>query len=318
MRIAGQIEIDIELLEIALLSPRPEEFFQPGGTTAPPPDVLFADGVDAVDLRLLDDGLHLLVEGLLDDETPLVFLVDTGAGGNIIDRGAAERLGLPLQGRIKTLGVGGAEEASFVDIATVEFGGVKVVDQSWLTADFSALGRLFGIRPAAVLGYDLLSRVVLDVDYPQRRVVVRRPGTFAPPAGATSVPIRMDSNVPSIEVEIEGVKTWVHVDTGSDSGLDLGSPFVDEHDLLEGREIEGEAALLGVGGSTTSQRGRIATLRIGDLLLQDVPAGFHRAEGGIFANASIGGILGAGVLSQFRCVLDYPDRTFHLIRVEER
>ena len=54
---------------------------------------------------------------------------------------------------------------------------------------------------------------------------------------------------------IEGHPGWLHVDTGSNSGLDLAQPFVEEHDLLSNR-VTTEAGDDGVELGRGPGRGR--------------------------------------------------------------
>jgi len=317
VELAGLLTIHSSVLEIERGEARPIEFFRPpaGSGQSTPDDLQFPGAV--VSAPLIEDGLHLLVQGFISDaageETPAVLLVDTGAGANFLDAGVAERLGLESTGVVPTLGVGGHAESSFVTVSAVRIGELRLLEQSWMASDFSAIRSWFEHPPSAVLGYDFLSRTVLEVDYAAREIRLHDPRTFQAPVGAIAVPLRMDANVPSIEASIEGNSGWLHVDTGSNSSLDLASPFVLRHEMLEGRETTAAGGLSGVGGTANSQRGRIATLEFGKITLTDVETGFNSsAETGIFSRDDIAGILGAELLSKYHCWFDYPGRTLWL------
>jgi hypothetical protein len=269
-----------------------------------------------VEAPMIDDGLHLTIAGSIADRVgepvPIFLLVDTGAGANFLDSGVAERLGLESEGRVPTLGVGGNAQSSFVHVDSLRIGDVGIYDQSWMASDFSGVRDWFEYPPSVVLGYDFLSRTVLEVDYDARVVRFHDPVSFEPPEGATSLPLRMDANIPSIEVLIEGHPAWLHVDTGSNSGLDLAQPFVEEHEMLNDRETTESGGLRGVGGVARSRFGRIEELQLGEIVLERVPTGFNEAEDGIFARDDVAGILGAAVLSGYHCWFDYPARTLWL------
>ena len=96
----------------------------------------------------------------------IFLLVDTGAGANFLDSGVAERLGLDSEGRVPTLGVGGNAQSSFVHVDSLRIGEVGVYDQSWMASDFSGVRDWFEYPPSVVLGYDFLSRTVLEVSVP--------------------------------------------------------------------------------------------------------------------------------------------------------
>lgn len=318
LELAGLLSLQTRLVTVERIPPRPPEFFRPGqGDSAGsvPDDVRF--GAPVVEAELVEEGLHLTVRGFITDtsgsEVPALFLVDTGAGANFIDSGVASRLGLAGEGAVPTLGVGGHAESSFVRVPALRIGDVHLGEQSWMASDFSDIRRWFEHPPAAVLGYDFLSRTVLEVDYPGRRLRLHDPGQFVPPEEGIALPLRMDANVPSIEVTIEGHPGWVHVDTGSNSALDLAQPFTERYALLAGRPTEPVGGLQGVGGTARSRRGEVATLELGPLVLNKVSTGFNEAEKGIFSREDVAGILGAQVLSGYRCIFDYPGRTLWLI-----
>lgn len=318
LELAGLLSLHTELLSVERISARPREFFRPTddqSRSTMPDDVRF--GAAVIHAPLVEDSLHLTVQGFLTDatgeEVPVIFLVDTGAGANFLDAGAAARLGLASVGEVPTLGVGGHAESSFVQVQAARIGEVTLLAQSWMASDFTSIRSWFAHPPAAVLGYDFLSRTILEVDYAARELRIHDPRSFEVPDGATAIPLRMDANVPSIEVRIEGHPAWLHVDTGSNSGLDLAQPFFTEHGMLEDRETELGGGLSGVGGSAVSRRGTVGTLQIGDLTLEEVPTGFNAAQTGIFSRDDIAGILGAEVLSRYRCWFDYPEHTLWLI-----
>ena len=164
-----------------------------------------------------------------------------------------------------------------------------------------------------MLGYDFLSRTVLEVDYEARVLRFHDPVSFVAPEGALAIPLRMDANIPSIEVSIEGHPGWVHVDTGSNGALDLAQPFVQEHQMLSDRVTAPAGGLQGVGGTAQSRRGEVTSLEFGGIVLEEVATGFNEAEQGIFSRDDIAGIIGADLLQGFRCWFDYPRQTLWLI-----
>jgi hypothetical protein len=318
LNLADLVSLDTRLLSVTRLARRPREFYRPEGDssgTTLPDDVLFAAPV--VEAPLVEDSLHLTVRGFITDaeghEVSVIFLVDTGAGANFIDAGVARRLGLESEGEVPTLGVGGRAESSFVSVPALRIGEVRLLEQSWMESDFSTVRSWFTNPPAAVLGYDFLSRTVLEVDYEGRTLRIHEPGGFVAPRDAIAIPLRMDANIPSIEVLIEGHPGWVHIDTGSNGSLDLTQPFVEAFSMLEGRVTAPAGGLQGIGGTARSRRGTVDRLEFGGFLLEQVPTGFNESDTGIFSRDDIAGIVGAELLSRFRCFFDYPEQTLWLI-----
>ena len=316
--LAGLVSLQTTLSSVSRVAHRPREFFRPRGNpsgTTLPDDIRF--GAPVIEAPLIEDSLHLTIQGFIadaeGDEVSVTLLVDTGAGANFVDAGVARRLGLEGIGEVPTLGVGGRAESSFVRVSALRIGEVRLLEQNWMASDFSTIRSWFSNPPAAVLGYDFLSRTVLEVDYAGRTLRIHEPGGFVPPEDAISLPLRMDANIPSIEVLIEGHPGWVHVDTGSNGSLDLTQPFVAAFSMLEGRVTEPVSGLRGVGGTAQSRRGKVDRLEFGGLVLEQVTTGFNESETGIFSRDDIAGIIGAELLSRFRCYFDYPGHTLWLI-----
>ena len=287
----------------------------------PPPAgglVIFHGSDDSGWLAMAGEGQHILLQGTINREHEGIFLLDTGAGGSILDASRLKELGLSSQGELEATGAAGTTPAQLVDIEHLELGRAEFPHQSWVSLDLSELAPLFGDQEVpgilGVLGYDTLQLVVVQIDYQGRRVRFCDRRSFHPPHDAEEFVLRMDGNVPTIEVEIEGIEAWVHVDTGSNSSLDLTAPFVEEHGLLED-ESRGpleDSGMQGVGGMAHSQRGTLKSLQIGSFRFEDLPANFNQQGEGLFGSSEVAGVLGAEVLSRFTLTLDYLARRLWL------
>lgn len=86
----------------------------------------------------------------------LRMLVDTGADCTLIPARIAKSLGLPIIDRIEVIGVGGKPIAAPVHAARMHVGAVR------------ALTRVVALGNEALLGRDLLNRLVLRIDGPSR------------------------------------------------------------------------------------------------------------------------------------------------------
>jgi hypothetical protein len=271
--------------------------------------LLYHGGSGSGQLPMLEGGLHVIVEGTLDSKHRGRFLLDTGAGSSIIATGRLAQLGLETTGELKALGAGGNADAGLVQIQRLELGRLEFPPQSWMCVDLAAMGGPFVEEDfLGVLGYDTFNRVIVEIDYDERSVWMhQREGWEAPP-GACVMALRMDANIPTVEVEIEGIPAWVHLDTGSNGSLDLTAPFVEKHGLLDEKHERGEmrdAGVNGVGGSSAARRGNLHHLKLGDFEFEHLDTNFSLSDGGIFGNTEIAGVLGAQVLSHFHLYLDY-------------
>ena len=90
-------------------------------------------------------------------------LVDTGADGTVVPAALARRLRLPLVDRIVVEGVGGRRVSVGVHAASVQLSGVRCV------------ARVVALGSEALVGRDLLSRLVAHLDGPALEAELRAP-----------------------------------------------------------------------------------------------------------------------------------------------
>jgi hypothetical protein len=155
-------------------------------------------------------------------------------------------------------------------------------------------------------------------------VILRRPGSWEPPAGAAVIPLADGHPGPTIEarVVVEGgqpVKASLVVDLGASHAVSL----------LEGgpggitAPARGIATTIGrgLGGPITGRVGRIRSLELGGLALHDVVATFPDKEFRSQRGMGTGdGNLGNGALCRFNVTLDYAGGRMALLpsrRAEE-
>ena len=112
---------------------------------------------------------HITVEARLGGR-PARFIVDTGAGGTIVDSSAAPRYKLDLRARSqRATGVGASVAMSSVAKHDLALAGVDLSETKLRTLDLShvnaGLGKA-GVRPVVgVLGADVLWRHKAVIDY---------------------------------------------------------------------------------------------------------------------------------------------------------
>jgi hypothetical protein len=288
----------------------PQAYAHPG--TASTADIAFPAQRSSAALPMEPGFEHVLVHARVNGVHDGLFLLDTGAGSNVLHSSKLAELGLTAAGAAETNAATGTATGQFVAIDSLELGGLVLRRQSWVTLDLAALEAHFGPRLLGVLGYDLLHAVVLEVDYAQRAVRFYERGAWAPTAAATRLPVRMQQNVPAVEAVVEGIPAWLQLDTGSDNTLDLTSPFVRAHHLLEGRSGLQPALARGVSGAAPALRGTVRSLSLAGVTVEDLPCTFNTSDAGVFGGDIVAGVVGVGVLSYFRCVFDYAGNSVWL------
>lgn len=198
-----------------------------------------------------------VIEVTIGGKGPYRFAIDTGAQGHGRIRPAlADELGLPKVGEVDTPAPGGTVAtrpvygASEISVGAVSF---KNVDLVALSAVSGPAGEWDGI-----LGNALIELLPLTLDYGNARA------RFGGPGLSEGLPIRFDSGIPVLPVEIAGKVFAVPFDSGNGAG----GLFLDEASA-KALPLAGEPAARG-----TARTG------FGDIAVMEAPLAITATVGG--------------------------------------
>ena len=179
----------------------------------------------------------ILVEARVEGSEPLVFAIDSGASGVVLERSMAERLKLRMgsERRGGRTSQGGKLTFRVAPAATFAFGDYEVELPNVLAAPCLGMSRtMIGESLYGILGHTFLERHVMEVDYARGEVVLHDPQTYRYDGDGTALPLEFESSfadLPFTHVAVEapsGERTRVRVlvdSAGSVMGtLGLGTP----------------------------------------------------------------------------------------------
>jgi hypothetical protein len=282
-------------------------------------DALFRfPGEEVIDYSILNGGPsrvnfklrgnHIYIPVKINGAGPYSFVLDSGAGLTVVGGNVASDLELPQTGELPAIGMGGVEVGSFAEADSITIGDVVIRNLVIGKIDLEGLNRFTSERVDGILGYDLFARFVVRIDYNDSLLTIYLPGDSNAIADGCVLDAEIEMNHPMITgVVNDSIQGRFRVDTGSMSYLDLNSEIVREYDLVaQSRTEPVELHLRGIGDETiTSLAGRLASLKLCDFELTDIPCGFTLSDSGILAIESVDGNIGSGILSQFTCTFDY-------------
>jgi hypothetical protein len=267
------------------------------------------------------EGNHIYLTAMVAGR-PLLMILESGAGMTMLDVGAAERLGLQTSGAIAGAGAGASEvTVKLAGIPSLAVGGVSVPRMQVSVGALDALQRQTGRRFDGLLGYDVLSRFVVELDYARGRVTFHDPATFRYDGAGEVLPFRLEMNlihIPATIVPENGapIAGEFVLDTGCGGqvAVALAAPFARGHGLPtpSQRVMYAGSAGRGIGGASRADIGRLAELRLGPIKLASPVALFSRDTSGFFSWSGRAGVIGTEVLRRFRVFLDYPGRRIAL------
>jgi hypothetical protein len=274
-------------------------------------DYRFMSGQAALDIPIELNSNHIFVQAQVNGQGPLWFILDTGAGVTVLNADKAAALGLSMEGKFEGRGAGeGSTEVSVVKDASFTLQGVELIGQTIMAIPLTKLEPYEGRHIDGILGYDLISRFVMKVDYENKLLSLYEPGAYGCQGDGARIPIVLEDSQPQIDAELTmpgkpPVKGHFTIDTGSRTALHLSKPFCEEHKLADAtRTIDGGYGA-GVGGETKQAMGRVASIKLGKHELKQIVAGFSQDEKGAMASKDNDGLIGGDILRRFTVIFDY-------------
>ena len=236
-----------------------------------------------------------------------VFL-DSGASGLALSQTIADQLHLKQTGILEARGYGGSTDLHPVKIDTFEVpGAVRLQDLTAVAIKLpEGFDRTLNGSLAGFVGYDLLSRFVVRIDYGSQKITFFDPATWTPSrTDGAPVLLNLDNDVPSITAQFENLApAQFLLDTGDESALRLYGPYVSQN-KLDIKYPKGVVSVGGgIGGESRSRVARTQGFTVAGVTLNGIPTEFSQdAKGG--ASQILAGSLGSKLLSRFVVTFDY-------------
>jgi outer membrane lipoprotein-sorting protein len=272
------------------------------------PDYTFVAGKTSTEIPFVLASNHIHIPVVIDKSRPLNFILDSGAGGPVVDTDVAKKLGLQTVGKLEARGAGeGTQEANLLTLHRMRVGDV-VIDSAAATAiSLSFLNKYEGMPIEGIVGYDLFSRFVVKIDYQNEKITLYEPSRFKYEGKGESIPITLEDNHPHVKAIVDGKYEGNFViDCGARSSLTLHTPFVEEHNLLSnsGKKVDVLAGV-GVGGKVMGKATRMQSIQIGDFIIPAPLTNLSSAKAGAFSSEKTDGNIGGGILKRFTVIFDY-------------
>ncbi|HEY5951232.1 MAG TPA: retropepsin-like aspartic protease [Kofleriaceae bacterium] len=277
----------------------------------------------AADAKLLNDPATIPIElvygGLIFvkvsiNDQPMSFVFDTGAEFTLINSSRVSKLGLQGVGTFATGAGGGDVVVSFVPHVTTKVGDASVSDQIVGAVLLDALEGPLKRPVDGILGYDFISRFVVEIDYVKQTMKLYDRATYHHSGAGKPVALTLEDSTPyfdaAIEVPSQGdISGHFVLDTGCLCEVQLFTPFVDEHKLLTALPSAKQAGFTaGAGGTTKQLSATIPMLKVGGWGVPKATASLSRDTSGATADPESAGLIGSLVFKQFVLVLDYKSK----------
>ena len=261
------------------------------------------------------EGNHIVLQVQVNGHPPIGFIVDTGDGAELINTPRAAAFGLTPYGSTASYGGGNLAQFSFASGATFTFLGMELNNQHVGLLDQTGLEKALGVPLGGLLGYDFLSRFVVEIDYKTKTMTLHQPSTWHYTGHGISIPITFDNSIPFFEAVISiptqpSISAHMCMDFGASDTMTFNSPFVREHNLIQlagtDTRINRPAGLEKQFFAQSNMRGHVDEFRLGDLVEHSIPVSLSANTSGAYSDDSFAGTVGEGIYTRYHVFLDYP------------
>lgn len=256
----------------------------------------------------LTGGIIIMQARFGDKPDTLNFILDTGSSGISLDSSTAEYLQLkPVPTERTIRGIAGIHKVSFLFNQQLHFPGLTIDSLNFHVNNYEILEAVYGERIDGIIGYSVLSRYIIKVDYDSMHITFNSRGTMRYPRGGYLLKPAINQLVSQpLRVKDErAVNSRFLYDMGAGLCMLLSKEFIEDSMFLEkGKKRwvkEGE----GLGGKLDMELMLLKEVKIGPYHFRRVPVYIFNDENDVTSYPYMGGLIGNDILRRFNVILNY-------------
>ncbi len=263
----------------------------------------------------LTGGIVILQAKFADFPDTLNFILDTGSSGISLDSTTADYLKLKPEPTERTIrGIAGIRKVSFLYNQQLKFPGLIVDSLNFHINNYAILTAVYGERIDGIIGYSILSRYIVKLDYDSMKLSFNTKGTIRYPRGGYLLKPAISQLVAqTLRVRDEkAVSTRFIYDMGAGVCMLLSKDFISDSDFIDKRKKhwikEGE----GLGGKIDMELMVIREVKIGPYRFRNVPVHIFDDVNNVTSYPYMGGLIGNDILRRFNVILNYGRSDIHI------
>jgi len=272
--------------------------------------------ITKVPFTQLTGGIVIMQAKLESFPDTLNFILDTGSSGISLDSTTVDYLKLQPTPSDRTIrGIAGIRKVSFLYNQKLHFPGLTVDSLNFHINDYTILTAVYGERIDGIIGYSVLSRYILKVDYDSMRISFCTKGTIRYPRGGYLLKPTINQLV-SQPLRVRDEKTIYSrflYDMGAGLCMLLSKEFAEDSNFLSKKKKrfikEGE----GLGGKIDMELMVMREVKIGPYKFRNVPTFIFDDENNVTSYPYMGGLIGNDILRRFNIILNYAKGDIFII-----
>lgn len=246
----------------------------------------------------------------------LNFILDTGSSGISLDSSTALYLNLNPVPTDKTIrGIAGIKKVSFLYNQQLRFPGLTVDSLNFHVNDYSILSAVYGLPIDGIIGYSLLSRYILFINYDSSKIHFFSNGTIRYPKGGYLLKPQMGT-MPLYTLRVKDARTITArflYDMGAGLCMMLTKDFIEDSSLLHKKRKLWPKEAEGLGGKVDMELTVIREVKLGPYRFRNVPVFVFDDEYNVTSYPYLGGLVGNEILRRFNVILNYDKKDIYLM-----
>lgn len=245
----------------------------------------------------------------------LNFILDTGSSGISLDSITADYFGLSPEPSERTIrGIAGIRKVSFLYNRKLHFHGLTIDSLNFHINDYSILTAVYGERIDGIIGYSILSRYIIKIDYDSAKVTFCSRGTIRYPRGGyllkpffsqlVSQPMRVS--------DAKAVSSNFLFDLGAGLCMLFSKELVNDSNFIDKKRKRWPKEGEGPGGKVDMELTVIKEVRIGPYKFKKVPVFIFNDDYNVTSYPNMGGLLGNDIMRRFNLILNYAKEDIHI------
>ncbi|HTM92777.1 MAG TPA: aspartyl protease family protein [Flavisolibacter sp.] len=245
----------------------------------------------------------------------LNFILDTGSGGISLDSSTTDYFGLKGTPSNRTIrGIAGIRNVSFLNNRKLHVHGLTIDSLNFHINDYSILTAVYGEKIDGIIGYSVLSRYIVKIDYDSSKIEFWTKGLYKYPRGGFLFrPVISTIPIQQARVrDAKAVNARFLYDIGAGLNMMLSTDFLKDSALLTNKRKLYVKEAEGLGGKIDMAMTVIKEVKLGPYKFRNVPIYVFSDSFNITSYPYLGGLIGNDLLRRFNVIMNYDRRDIYL------
>jgi hypothetical protein len=261
-------------------------------------------------------GVVLLKGQFASFQDSLNFILDTGSGGISLDSTRAIQFGLKPEPSDKSIrGIAGIRKVSFLYNQKLKLPNLIIDSLNFHINNYEILANVYGERIDGIIGYSVLSRYIIKLNYDSSIIEFWSKGNLKYPRGGYLLkPFISTLAVQGVRVrDDKTINARFLYDIGAGMNMIFSTDFINDSALLSKKRKLYIKEAEGLGGKIDMAITVIKEVKLGPYRFRNVPVYIFDDIYNATSYPYLGGLIGNDLLRRFNVVMNYDKRDIHLL-----